>query len=78
MGHLDESSEHPGPEELAPGWGSNQYTVDGYLRSWSMFASGINRRRTGWRAWIGWVAAVLVITLLAGPFVVSALVSLIH
>ena len=57
----------PGPDDLAPGWRSSGYTVEGRLRQLSMITDSTRRRPRGWRARIGTYAAVIVAALVLVP-----------
>ncbi len=56
-----------GPEDLAPGWESSGYTIEGRLRQLSMFTGNLGRRRRGWRGRIGGIAALIVLLVVLLP-----------
>lgn len=57
----------PGPDDLAPGWQSSGYTVEGRLRQLSMITGNSRRRQRGWRSRIGVYAAVILLALILIP-----------
>jgi hypothetical protein len=57
----------PGPDDLAPGWRSSGYTIEGRLRQLSMLTSNVGRRRRGWRGRMGGIAAIIVLVLILAP-----------
>ena len=63
----------PGPDELAPGWGSNFLTPMGEIQQLSMMTSNIGRPQRGWRGRMGRLFVLVALVVIAGPIAIGML-----